>query len=211
MGNVYNRLIDVLKCCEENPYFMLKNDISLFFGPSTQLSDVSTSLFGESLLDSQTEAVLAKLVVVLRCKCELFFKDFLKHGKYHEPSNNIIKKSASCPPNNICLERLMAKVNSKFKSALNCNINSIENTIMYSGNKTGAWLEKKSSDDKKNIISEARKSNGSNIKIMKERKSNLFKSHVATIRQRKEQQKKKLEKRSKHKQDILEQMRDIGI
>ncbi|CAG2222385.1 unnamed protein product [Mytilus edulis] len=211
MGNVYNRLIDVLKCCEENPYLMLKNDISLFFGPSTQLSDVSTSLFEESLLDSQTEAILAKLVVVLRCKCELLFKDFLKDGKYHEPSNNIIKKSASCPPNNICLERLMAKVDSKFKSAPNCNINSIENTIMYSGNKTGAWLEKKSADDKKNIISEARKSNRSNIKIMKERKSNLFKSHVAIIRQREEQQKKKLEKRSKHKQDVLEQMRDIGI
>lgn len=105
----------------------------------------------------------------------------------------------------------MAKVDSKFKSAPNCNINSIENTIMYSGNKTGVWLEKISADDKKNIISEARKSNRSNIKIMKERKSNLFKTHVAIIRQREELQKKKLEKRSKHKQDILEQMRDIGI
>ncbi|CAG2207760.1 unnamed protein product [Mytilus edulis] len=106
---------------------------------------------------------------------------------------------------------LWLKVDSKFKSAPNCNINSIENTIMYSGNKTGAWLEKKSADDKKNIISEARKSNRSNIKIMKERKSNLFKTHVAIIRQREELQKKKLEKRSKYKQDVLEQMRDIGI
>ncbi|CAC5374595.1 unnamed protein product [Mytilus coruscus] len=175
------------------------------------LSDVSTSLFEESLLDSQTETILAKLVVVLHCKCELLFKDFLKHGKYYEPSNNIIKKSASCPPTNICLERLMAKVDSKFKSAPNCNINSLENTIMNSGYQTGAWLEKKSSDDKKNIISEARKSHRSNIKIMKERKSNLFKSHVAIIRQREEQQKKKLEKKSNHKQDILEQMREIGI
>jgi hypothetical protein len=46
-------------------------------------------------------------------------KDFLDGEKYYEPSCELIEmtKFKSCPPNNITVERLMAKLDSQLKAA----------------------------------------------------------------------------------------------
>jgi hypothetical protein len=49
----------------------------------------------------------------LKCvfaKCEKLFTDFLEGGKYYEPSDDTVMETESCPPNNITVERLMAKL-----------------------------------------------------------------------------------------------------
>lgn len=45
MGSVYNRLVTVLELCAKHPHLLLKNEISLFFGPFLQLSGVSKKIF----------------------------------------------------------------------------------------------------------------------------------------------------------------------
>jgi hypothetical protein len=55
MGNIYNRLVTFLKICIENPKLPLENKVSLSFGPSTVLDDVSKHLFLSSNRDEKTE------------------------------------------------------------------------------------------------------------------------------------------------------------
>lgn len=211
MGSTYNRLIYILKDCTDNPSLLLKNNISVFYGPFEPPDFISQSLFMSSHLDIQTEQILARLARVLKIKCESLFKDFIEGGKYYKPSEFLIKEATSCPSNNITVERLMAKLDSQLRTAPTANISSIENSILYKNNDTETWLENKSENEQGNIISSARKEVKQNISVIKNRKKQLFNNHVLIIKEREKAQRKKLEKRNKEIQERLEHMRNVGI
>jgi hypothetical protein len=67
----------------------------------------------------------------------------------------LAKKSESCPPNNISVERVFGELNTKIKQAPNCNISNIEACLMYKNNKTGQWLKKKSDIEQQHIINDS--------------------------------------------------------
>jgi hypothetical protein len=131
-----NRLVTFLKICIENPKLLLENKVSLSFGPSTVLDDVSKHLFLTSNLDEKTELFLKRFCMALKLEVEVLFKDFLSNGKLNEPDANIIINSETCAPNNITVERLMAKLDTSIKSSPNSNTYSMENAIMFRNNKT---------------------------------------------------------------------------
>lgn len=99
MGNVYNRLINILALSTENPDLLLTNQTSLFFGPFLPPSPVSQSLFKPCHLDIHTRNILTCLCSSLKSKCESLFKEFLDGGKYYEPSDQLIEITKSCLPN----------------------------------------------------------------------------------------------------------------
>ena len=140
MGNVYNRLINILALSTENPDLLLTNQISLFFGPFLPSSPVSQSLFKACHLDIHTRNILTCLSASLKSKCESLFKDFLNAGKYYEPSCELIEMTKACPPNNITVERLMAKLDSQLKAAPSANVSTIESYVMFRNNQTSSWL-----------------------------------------------------------------------
>jgi hypothetical protein len=57
-------------------------------------------------------------------------KDFLENGKFCNPSETLAKKSESCPPNNISVERVFGELDTKIKQAPNCNIITVEELIV---------------------------------------------------------------------------------
>ena len=121
MGNIYNRLVTFLKICIENPILLLENKVSLSFGHSTALDDVSKHLFLSSNLDEKTELYFKRFCMALKLKVAVLFKDFLPNGQLYEPDANIIIDSETCAPNNITVERLMAKLDTSIKSSPNSN------------------------------------------------------------------------------------------
>ena len=131
-----NRLVTFLKICIENPKLLLENKVSLSFGPSTVLDDVSKHLFLTSNLDGKSELFLKRFCMALILEVEVLFKDFLPNGKLYEPDANIIINSETCAPNNITVEPLMAKLDTSIKSSPNSNTYSMENAIMFRNNKT---------------------------------------------------------------------------
>ena len=139
------------------------------------------------------------------------FADFLDGGKYHEPTNDTVIETESCPPNNITVERLMAKLDSHMKSAPTANIDTIENCVMFRNNDTISWLQNKDRDEQKLVIDNARKQNDLIIKKRKERQEQLKKDHQNVIHEREKNKKLKLEKKEKEKEKILEDMRKIGL
>jgi hypothetical protein len=99
----------------------LKNDYVIL-----EPDKVSQSLFEKSSLDDMTQSVLQQLCTVIKDKSKQLFKDFLENGKFCNPSETLAKKSESCPPNNISVERVFGELDTKIKQAPNCNISNIE-------------------------------------------------------------------------------------
>lgn len=181
MSNIYNRLVTFLKICIENPKLPLENKVSLLFGPSTVLDDVSKHLFLSSNLDEKTELYIKQFCMALKLKVEVLFKDFLPNGKLYEPDENIIIDSETCAPNNITVERLMAKLDTSIKSSPNSNTCSMENAIMFRNNKTNEWLHSKCESDENNIIKEAMINKSDTIIKNKKREDQLYKERVKII------------------------------
>jgi hypothetical protein len=103
--------------------------LTLLFGPSTVLDDVSKHLFLYSNLDEKTGLYIKRFCMALKLKVEVLFKDFLPNGKLYEPDENIIIDSETCAPNNITVERLMAKLDTNYiKSSPNSNTSSAANS-----------------------------------------------------------------------------------
>jgi hypothetical protein len=150
--------------------------ISLFFGPFKPLFAVVDSLFKPSL-DEDIKIILKSLCTALKAKCEKLFTDFLEGGKYYEPSDDTVMETESCQPNNITVERLMAKLDSQMKSAPTANIDTIENCVMFCNNNTISWLQNKDRAEQKLVIEQARKQNDTIIKKRKERQEQLQKDH----------------------------------
>lgn len=211
MGSIYQRLIDILQLSSQNPSLLLKNEISLTFGPFLPLCAVSESLFKISNIDSLTSEYIGKLCKCLKDKCCVLFKDFLEDGKFFNPSESLINDTKYCPPNNITVERLMGKLDSQLNSAPTSNISSIENRILFRNNNTSDWLNLKSTNKQKEIINSARIQNQTVMKTSKERKRIIYEEHVNIMNERKRTKKLRLEKRDLEKGKVLQNMKQIGI
>lgn len=81
-------------------------------------------------------------------KAKTLFKDFLHGGNYFKPSESVLKEADSCPPNNICVERLMAQLDHSLVHAPIANTNTMESQFMFQGNGTALWLQEKHTEDK---------------------------------------------------------------
>jgi hypothetical protein len=119
--------------------------------------------------------------MALKLEVEVLFKDFLPNGKLYEPDANIIINRETCAPNNITVERLMAKLDTSIKSSPNSNTYSMKNAIMFRNNKTNEWLHSKCESDKNNIIKEAMINKSDIIINNKKRENQLYKQRVKII------------------------------
>ncbi|XP_048770832.2 uncharacterized protein LOC125676980 [Ostrea edulis] len=194
MGLIYQRISTILDMFSENPILALKNEVKFFYGP--ELYDgVSEFLFQTSIYDDLTCVFLKKLCIVFNAKVKKIFNEFLVGGKYFNVNSDSLEECSSCTTNNICLERLMGKLDFKLNSAPVSTLNTIESTITFSDNKTQKWIEEKEQHEQKMIIENARKENLHFMKIEKERKDHLYEQQVQILKGKEEETQKKKEKR----------------
>jgi len=116
MGSIYEQLIDLLTNGANSPHLLITNRLQL------EPDKVSQSLFEKSSLDNITQSVLQQLCTVIKDNSKQLFKDFLENGKFCNPSETLARKSESCPPNNISVERVFGELDTKIKQAPNCNV-----------------------------------------------------------------------------------------
>jgi hypothetical protein len=144
MGSIYEQLIDLLANGANSPHLLITDRLQLVICPQLEPDNVSQSLFEKSSLDGMTQSVLQQLCTVIKDKSKQLFKEFLKNGNVFNPSETLAKKSESCPPNNISVERACGELDTKIKQAPNCNISNIEACLMYKNKSTGQWLKENS-------------------------------------------------------------------
>ena len=184
MRSIYEQLFDLLTNGANSPNLLKTNRLQLVIGPQLEPDNVSQSLFEKSSLDDKTQSVLQQLCTVIKDKSKQLFKDFLENGKFCNPSETLAKKSESCPPNNISVERVFGELDTKIKQAPNCNISNIEACLMNKYNNTGQLLKEKSDIEQQHIINDAvAKSKQFNINV-KEHKKYLYDQRLINIKER---------------------------
>jgi hypothetical protein len=109
IGSIYEQLIDLLTNGANSPHLFIANMLQLVIGPQLEPDKDSQSLFKKSSFDGMTQSVI---------------QDFLENGNFFNPSETLAKKSESCPPNNISVERVCGELDTKIKQAPNCNISN---------------------------------------------------------------------------------------
>jgi len=212
MIGIYNRLIKVLEQISEKPSLLYENNIRLFHGPVKNIDDVTLHLFSKNLeFRDNTEIYIKRLCIVVKKKSEHLFKEFLPNGKFYDMSDEMIKSTKSCAPNNIKVERLMAKMDSSLKQAPNSSIETIESKIMYSNNKTHNWLNNKSKSDQhkliKAVISRKKQTTLDNYF----RKKDIFEQRVAIINERIKLKEKQNQRKNEKKEKMQKLLEEKGI
>lgn len=119
---------------------------------------------GSNILDSTDDEVLQALLKpssndTVTCKllkliceavlqdCERQLADHLPEGKFSSPTSQLRVQAQSCN-NNICGERVFGQLDHAVKRAPNAKTAFHESKIMYVNNKTHAWLEERSNQNK---------------------------------------------------------------
>ena len=83
--------------------------------------------------------------------------DHLTGGKYYSVTDTkIINETASVPTTNVSPERDFAILDRLMQQKPNANTIALEAMIMYSQNRTSAWLQGKSEEEKKKLLQTAR-------------------------------------------------------
>ena len=107
-----------------SPHLLITNRLQLVICPQLEPDKDSQPLFEKSFLDVMTQSVIQQLCTVIKDKSKQLFKDFLENGNFFNPSETLAKKSESCPPNNISVERVCGGLDTKIKQSPNCNISN---------------------------------------------------------------------------------------
>ncbi|XP_052705489.1 uncharacterized protein LOC128181218 [Crassostrea angulata] len=210
MGSVFQRLLYVLDLLVENPILALNNEVSLFYGPCFY-DGVFDFLLKTSLNNDLTCVFIKCLCSVLKSKVSKLFYEFLKGGKYFNVHQGDLPECNSCSTNNICLERLMGRLDFKLKAASTSTVNSIESCILYSNNKTENWLKDKDPKEQQEIIDSARSQNRVFMKKDRERQEELFIKQTKILEQKENEAKRKKERKVNQIDKAIEDMRTVGL
>ncbi|CAC5413100.1 unnamed protein product [Mytilus coruscus] len=128
MDSIYNRVVEFLTICIDDPQLIIENGIKLFIGMDLPDDGIFSSLLEPSNSDSFTKDIIVKFCTELKLKCVHLFKDFMPSGKYYK---EVLQTCQSCPSHNISVERLMAKLDNSLINPPTYNTNSMDSVIMY--------------------------------------------------------------------------------
>ena len=107
--------------------------------------------------DMQTQELLQILFNAFSVTTQRLLIDHLPEGKYCSVTDTeVINETASVPITNVSPECDFAILDRLMQQKPNANAIALEAMIMYSQNKTSAWLQKKSEEEKGKLLKAAR-------------------------------------------------------
>ena len=185
----------------------------MFYGPFFFLpnSDLENVLFS-NFYDDLTCSILKKFCMCLKVKCEKLFEFFIQeNGRFFNPCEKVLNDCKSCPPNNICVERLMGKLDKKMRDAPTCDIFTVESSVIFNDNRTSEWLKMKAANEKSKIIKETIQETRQIKRKNKEDKARLLQQQLRLIKDRQDSVKKAKERKQRIVDEAVEFIQDDGL
>ena len=163
--------------------------------------DVYAELF-RATGDVEVDCLTQECLELICCTCSLMVRsqltDQLPGGKYHQPSADILEETANCQRTNVLSERDFAQYDRMLSMKPTLSTVATCGIIMFSNNKTSAWLGGKSEGELQDIISIAMKNKIYFIEKYKQRKNAILAYRTDML------EKKKLENDIKEQRAIDE-------
>ena len=128
---------------------LLDNQDTLFEAFTDTTDDVSISLFEPTENDDLVQELLQLLCTSFSQTIQRLLIDHLPGGKFHQVTDSVvIAETASVPKTNVNPERDFAVLDRMLSQKPNASYIALESLLLFSHNKTSAWLEEKSTEER---------------------------------------------------------------
>ena len=196
----YQRAFDKIKQIMVDPTEVMHGQLTLFANFPPVKDKLWDSLFRPVTeeVEDMTRQALIIIAHSLGLCMERQLKDHLEGGKFHTACQRVRMETEHCPKHNLAPEWLFSQLDRKQREMPHANTITIEGIIMWSQNKTLAYLD--SLDDKKEeLIDKA--------VISRKKALELYRKKREDIRKRKAKKLRDMERKTKEKE--VKKMEDI--
>ena len=162
--------------------------------------------------DRQTQELLQILFNGFSVTTQRLLIDHLPGGKYYSVTDSTINnETASVPTTNVSPERDFAILDRLMQQKPNANTIALEAMIMYSQNRTSAWLQGKSEEEKKKLLQTARNLVPVMKKKFKTRKQEIQKRLEDDLVRRQQSIAQKQFKKHQEKEKLTKEIEIVGL
>ena len=160
--------------------------------------------------DSITQQALELLMHGLLLILERQAQDQLPGGKYWNPSKTEKTISSTVPATNMASERDFAHLDLLIRTKPNATTLSLEAVIMWQNNKTSAWLNEKSEEEKKKLMESARKGAADAHRRFNERRKTLKQKKLQKLKDKQKAKEEAAQKSQLQKVKVLAKLTKTG-
>ena len=178
---------------------------------------IFSSLITSSEYDATAQEILQTLFSALSLLVSQFVEDHLPGGKYDNPSIHLSTETKSMPKTNVISERDFAKLDRLLREKPNATtlclegmilfVNKLEGMILFVNNKTSAWLDSKTVEEKQDLLKKARSLSPEFKRLYRARKQKLLEERSKILQakqlQLEQMRQKKLQEKEKLTENIL--------
>ena len=155
MNEWYQRLKFCLDEWACNAMVVLSGEAILYSDIPPVEDAIFSSLITPSEYDATAQEILQTLFNALSLLVSRFVDDHLPGGKYDNPSIQLTAETKSVPKTNVISERDFAKLDRLLREKPNATTLCLEGMILFANNKTSAWLDAKTPEEKEDLLKKA--------------------------------------------------------
>lgn len=208
MNSSYSKLTDFLNAAATNiPDFMTGKILP--FGPDTNIKQdaVYASILQPWQHDNKVQVFLSIMLPAINKCAKKLFKDHLPDGQWENVTEQMKVKTKGTHKHNKYAESVFGYLDRLLRVYPSISVLASEAYIVFTANKTKAWLESKSEAEKQRLIQNAQKGVPATRAAFKERKKEIERQQVIAwnekMRHASELEAKRLEKLECYTNEII--------
>ncbi|XP_070535035.1 uncharacterized protein [Ptychodera flava] len=198
----FGRLRDMLAEWSNDSGDLVNGSALLFPDFPPKKDHIYDKLYEKSSDETEVAALLSIILTGLLAVVERQLADQLPGGKFYNVDDRVRKETQSMPLHNLSSENLFARLDRLQKNMPNANTVTMEGIILWSHNKTYAYLNSLELKEKDALIQKARQKSPQILKAYRERKEMIRNKYREQL-QEKQKQKLAKDRRTAERKDKI--------
>ena len=203
MSGSYSKMKSMFDSWGDDALPLMENEVLLFPDFTNTTDEVALELCKPSLFDSMAQELLQLLCKSFSATMQRMLIDHLPGGEFHSVTDPpMICETKSVPVTNVTPERDFAVLDRLLSQKPNATYIALESLLLFSHNKTPAWLDSKTKDEKQRLFQAART-------LTSVHRANFQKRREEIERRRKEEQERREKERLKKERKEIEEKEEL--
>ena len=212
MSRVYSELVAELTAWASDSSSLLDGSARPFADATVGPDRVLDKLLEPSEAhDALTAEILQAVCTVLASFSTRLLADHLPGGKFNTPSTDLQQQTTSVLKTNAVSESDFAQFDRLLREKPNAHTVALEGMIMFSNNKTGAWLQSRTEAERGVLLKLARQAAPDLRSEFKKRRQAILDYRTAELKRKEDDIVKKREKELRRKEKLTEEVSKYGL
>lgn len=196
----------------EDAQCIVDNQDLLFAAHTDPNDEVARFLFQSTENDAMVQELLQLIFKSFSLTLQRLLVDHLPGGEFHGVTDpTILSETKSVPKTNVSPERDFAILDRLMSQKPNATYIALESLLLYSHNKTSAWLQSKTPDERKRLFHAARTMTSLHRKNFAKRREEIVTRRMEAIARRERELLKKRTNELKKKEELTLRIQRIGL